>query len=117
MKERLVRGSSLIDVVRLLRAHKSDRALPELGSWEQDLLRKRVSASTWYSLSVFDSLLQTVHRYVFDGSEAAAQSMGRAAARKMLDENPERVLVPGEPLASLGKLNERWHQFFNFGEA
>jgi hypothetical protein len=65
---------------------------------------------------VFDSLLQTVHRYVFDGSEAAAQTMGRAAARKMLEEHPERLLVPGDPMGSLGKMNERWRQLFNFGE-
>jgi hypothetical protein len=116
MKERLVRGTYLVEVVRLIQAHRKDRALPEFGTWEQDLLRKRVSPSTWYSLSVFDSLLQTVHRYIYDGSEAAAQSMGRFAARSALEQLADRLLVPGNPAASLNKMNERWHQLFNFGE-
>ena len=116
MKERLVRGTNLVGVVQLLRAHKHNHQLPEFGAWEQDLLRKRVSRSTWYSLQVFESLLQTVHRYVFDGSEAAAQNMGRASARRMIADEPERVLIPGKPLDSLYNMGSRWREQFNFGE-
>lgn len=79
-------------------------------------MRKRVSPSTWYSLQVFESLLQVVHRYVFDGSEAAAQNMGRASARNMIAEHPERVLSPGKPFESLLNMGSRWREQFNFGE-
>jgi hypothetical protein len=106
----------MIGVVRILRAHKNSQRLPELGAWEQDLMRKRVSPSTWYSLLIFDSLLQIVHRYVFDGSEAAAQSMGREAARAMIAEQPERIVVPGKPIESLHNMSQRWRELFNFGE-
>jgi hypothetical protein len=116
MKERLVRGTNLIGVVRILRAHKENQRLPELGAWEKDLMRKRVSPSTWYSLQVFDSLLQVVHRYVYDGSEAAAQNMGRIAARNLISEEPARVFVPGKPLDSLYNMGSRWREVFNFGE-
>jgi hypothetical protein len=116
MKERLVRGTSLVGVVRTLRANKDGRRLPDLGIWEQDLLRKRVSPSTWYSLQVFDSLLQVVHRYVYDGSEAAAQGMGRAAARELAQEAPERLFLAGQPLESLRFMGQRWREMFNFGE-
>lgn len=116
MKERLVRGTNLVGVVRLLRAHRHGHPLPEFGAWEQDLLRKRVSPSTWYSLQVFESLLQVVHRYVFDGSEAAAQNMGRASARNLIAEQPERVVLPGKPFESLLNMGSRWREQFNFGE-
>lgn len=116
MKERLVRGTNLVDIVRLIRAHRHDRPLPEFGPWEQDLLRKRVSTSTWYSLQVYESLLQVVHRYVYDGSEAAAQNMGRVSARERLAKHPERLLVPADPLASLSKLPALWRESFNFGD-
>jgi hypothetical protein len=116
MKERLVRGSNLVGVVRLLRAHRHGHQLPELGAWEQDLMRKRVSPSTWYSLQVFESLLQIVHRYVFDGSEAAAQNMGRASARTMIANQPERVFTSGQPLESLQGMGSRWRELFNFGD-
>jgi hypothetical protein len=116
MKERLVRGSNLVDVARLIQERRDDRSLPELGPWEQDLLRKRVSTSTWYSFRVFDSLLQVVHRFVFDGSEAAARSMGRAAARAHLKDRPERFVVTGDPLATLQLMNARWRELFNFAE-
>jgi hypothetical protein len=53
---------------------------------------------------------------VFDGSEAAAQNMGRASARNMLAEQPERVFVPGKPLESLHNMGSRWREQFNFGE-
>src|SRR5689334_3308913 len=97
MKERLVRGTSVASVVRVLRAQEHQHKIPELGTWEQDLLRKRVSRSTWYSLAVFESLLQVVHRYVFDGSESAAQDMGRSFAKGMIEEAPEQMLAPGNP--------------------
>jgi uncharacterized protein (TIGR02265 family) len=117
MKERLVKGSNLVDVVRMLRAHPRDRGLPELGHWEQDLLRKRVSASTWYSLQVFDSLLQTTHRYLFDGSEAAAQRMGRTFAQKALESGAGQfVVVESDPEQTLAQAFARWRELYNFGE-
>jgi hypothetical protein len=93
MKERLVKGTNLVEVVRLLRSHQHTRPLPEMGAWEQDLLRKRVSPSTWYSLNVFDSLLQMAHRFVFDGSESAAQNMGRRFAQTSLDNGKGSITV------------------------
>jgi len=115
MKERLVRGTNVRDVVQVLRAHERAHALPPLGAWERDLLRKRVAPSTWYALKVFDSLLQVVHRYVFDGSETAGQSMGRTFARTMLDQTKEITIVPGDPAESLAQLPRRWPFHFNFG--
>lgn len=116
MKERLVRGTNVSSVVRVLRANEHERSLPELGQWERDLLKKRVSNSTWYSLAVFESLLQHVHRYVYDGSEAAAQNMGRSFARSMIEHDRERLLAPGAPYEALGRMPARWREHFNFGE-
>jgi hypothetical protein len=115
MKERLVCGANVASVVRVLRAHRRDRPLPELGQSEQDLLRKRVAPSTWYSLRVFDSLLQIVHRFVFDGSELAAQNMGRSQARQQLAAE-ESVVVAAEPLATLARFAAQWRGQYNFGE-
>jgi hypothetical protein len=116
MKERLVRGTNVENVVRVLRASENEPRLPELGQWEQDLLKKRVSRSTWYSLAVFESLLQVAHRYVFDGSEAAAQAMGRTLARSMISEDRDSFVSVGDPLDSLAKMHARWREHFNFGE-
>jgi hypothetical protein len=116
MKERLVRGTNVENVVRVLRASENESRIPELGQWEKDLLKKRVSRSTWYSLAVFESLLQVAHRYVFDGSEAAAQAMGRSFARTMISEDRESFIVLGDPLEALAKMHARWREHFNFGE-
>ncbi len=115
MKERLVRGTNVRDVVKTLRVHQRGHTLPPLGQWEQDLLRKRVSNSTWYSLKVFDSLLQVVHRYVYDGSETAAQTMGRAFA-KVMEESGELDLTGVTPQEALKRMPSRWRSHFNFGE-
>jgi hypothetical protein len=116
MKERLVRGTNVENVVRVLRASENERRLPELGQWEQDILKKRVARSTWYSLAIYESLLQVAHRYVFDGSEAAAQNMGRTLAKEMIAEQRDTLLVPGAPLEALGRMHARWREHFNFGE-
>lgn len=116
MKERLVRGTNVASVVRVLRAHRRERPLPELGAWEQDLLRKRVAPSTWYSIQVFESLLQLVHRFVLDGSELAAQNMGRSHARERLASGSSTALVPADPLMSLGRFARGWREQYNFGE-
>ncbi|MDB4972973.1 MAG: hypothetical protein JWN48_1314 [Myxococcaceae bacterium] len=115
MKERLVRGTNVASVLRVLRRQRRVRPLPELGDWEQDLLRRRVAPSTWYSLKVFDSLLQLVHRFVYDGSEAAAQTMGRSYARIRLADDVALVIA-GDPLATLGDVAGRWRDQYNFGE-
>ena len=118
MKERLVKGTNLVQVVRLLRAHQRSHALPEMGVWEQDLLRKRVSPSTWYSLGVFDSLLQIAHRFVYDGSEAAAQGMGRRFALDLMAARDAagKSLPPTSPVSAVCALSARWRDYFNFGE-
>lgn len=115
MKERLVRGTSVGSVLRVLRSYRRTRPLPELGPWEQDLMRKRVSPSTWYALKVFDSLLQIVHRFVFDGSELAAQNMGRAHAQARLAAAPDTLLLPGQPLETLAQFPAYWRAQYNFG--
>jgi hypothetical protein len=117
MKERLVKGTIVLGVVRLLRSQQHTRPLPEMGDWERDLLRKRVSASTWYALNIFDSLLQIAHRFVFDGSEAAAQSMGRASGQAVERERAARGLpLPPDPLSALEFMAQGWRSLFNFGE-
>lgn len=117
MKERLVKGSIVLGVVRLLRSQQHTRPLPEMGDWEQDLLRKRVSASTWYALKIFDSLLQIAHRFVFDGSEAAAQSMGRASGQALARDRATRGQPPpGDPMSALEFMAQGWRRLFNFGE-
>jgi hypothetical protein len=115
MKERLVRGTNLANVIRVLKAQEQAGKLPELPAAEQELMHRRVSRSTWYSLAVFDNLLQVVHRYVFDGSESAAQNMGRSFARHMIEE--DRALMLAEaPITSLNRMHARWREHFNFGE-
>jgi hypothetical protein len=118
MKERLVKGTNLIGLVRLLRSHQHSRPLPDVGDWEQDLLRKKVSPSTWYALKIFDSLLQIAHRYVYDGSEAAAQNMGRFFGVEQARERAARGVAHPEydPLATLSDMGGRWRRVFNFGE-
>lgn len=116
MKERLVRGTPLASVLRALRTQRRKRPLPELSSWEKDLIGRKVAPTTWYAVSVFDSLLQLVHRFVYDGSEAAAQNMGRVFARELLAKTPETMVVAGDPLQTLAGVPARWRGQYNFGE-
>jgi uncharacterized protein (TIGR02265 family) len=116
MKERLVRGTPLASVLRALRNQRRMRPLPELSSWEKDLIERKVAPSTWYAISVFDSLLQLVHRFVYDGSEAAAQNMGRVYARELLAQVPEALVVAGDPLQTLARVPMRWRAQYNFAE-
>ena len=74
-----------------------------------------LSPTTWYSLKVFDSLLQSVHRYVFDGSEAAAQFMGREYANAKIAAFPQIAAIR-DPLDALVRFASRWRDEFNFGE-
>lgn len=117
MKERLVKGTNVVGIVRLLRAHQREHPLPELGVWERDLLSKRVAPSTWYALGIFDSLLQIAHRFVFDGSEAAAQAMGRNFARETQEQRaaPD-ALKTSQPIEVLTVMAGRWRSLFNFGQ-
>jgi hypothetical protein len=115
MKERLVRGTNVRDLVRALRAHQRLRPLPDLGPWEQDLLRKHVSTTTWYSLTIFERLLAVLHRYVYDGSEASAQSIGRAFAKTMIAQDAN-AFIHQTPLDALGQLHAHWRMQFNFGD-
>ena len=116
MKERLVKGSNVMDVVRLLKNHEKQHELADLGEYERQLLTRRIAATTWYSLQVFDSLLQCAHRYVYDGSEAAGQRMGRRFAQRLLEGDESTVVAPTDVLGTLRLMVPRWHDHFNFGE-
>jgi len=116
MKERLVRGTNLASVLRVLKSQRRLRPLPELSDWEQDLLERRISPSTWYAIKVFDDLLQVVHRFVFDGSESAAQQMGKNHAKERLVAAADLLLVAGDPLETLSRFPARWRDQYNFGQ-
>jgi hypothetical protein len=118
MKERLVRGELLVPVVRMLKVQRRTEPVPDLGAWERDLLARRIAPTTWYALMVFDSLLQTVHRFVLDGSEAAARRLGVgfAAADLATEASQRRRREAGhDAAAELTAFAARWRELFNFG--
>jgi len=120
MKERLVRGELLVPIVRILKVKRRTGPLPDLGAWETDLLARRIAPTTWYALAVFDSLLQTAHRFALDGSEAAARRLGVAFAAGDLasEASQRRRAEAGElhgPGAELDAFAARWRELFNFG--
>jgi len=116
VKERLVKGRQVLAVVGLLEGESRTAALPELSPLGADLLCKPLYPTTWYQLRAFDDLLQSVHRYVFDGSEATGQRMGRLLAQQDLNDPRSGVRLERTPLGAGAALQSYWKAHFNFGQ-
>jgi hypothetical protein len=114
--ERHVKGSNLVDLVKVVKKLQKRAPLPPLAAVTQRVLSERLLDSVWYPLSAFIELFAVVDALVLRGDEARALEMGAAGGAVALTGQAKMYLQPGDPRASVVAMRHAWRARHDFGE-
>jgi hypothetical protein len=113
---RLVKGTGAVDLVKMVRHVRKQRAFPPLRPESEALLNDRILPTEWYSHEAFLGLIQFAFEVLLGRSEQKAMEMGTAGGRIQLL-GPHRAFVDeGDQLASAWAMRHMWRLNFNFGD-
>ena len=108
------KGTSLVNIVKLLRANK-EAARREVPARLQSYLETRVVLLAWYPEEDFLELARALARILPSGGPAPWEWMGRESARRDLAEVYRPLLRPGDPLGTLAKGALLWSAYHDSG--
>jgi len=108
-----VKGSTIMDLVRILRASKEKDFSQYLEPEDWDIINDQVMNTQWYPGDSYWRIAYAVSQVTGKNDMDNIYNFGRLAAQSRL-KLYKRLLVPGDPAASLEKYNGFWEAFYDF---
>lgn len=112
---RAAKGTSVVELVKMLRHVRKQRAFPSLSPEAEKLLAERVLPTAWYPHAAFLELLDFTFRNLLGGSAAKAYEMGVSGGRVMLLSSHKALVNANDPVESVLAMRHAWQTHFNFG--
>ena len=110
---RFVKGSVLIDYVKLLRANPELPWKDHLSAEDFSHLKEMLLPSSWYPVELYDHLGLAVFKLISKEKVEAVRGYGRFLADKMNADNPG-LISKGRPSDTLNKYRAILSRFFSF---
>ncbi len=115
-EQRMVKGSVLVDFVKVIQATKhiewDKYLLPE----DLELTRSMVIPSNWYPMEAYQRMGLAVWKLVAGENEGIARTFGKQAMQKLLDGPYRRLLKQDDPHLAMQKFMELRQTLFNFSD-
>lgn len=113
---RRAKGTALIQLVKLLRAHRRKHPLPGLSPEAEEFLDQHLLPNEWYPLEPFREMMDVVHRELLGSNEEATVQAGVAGGKVLLTGPHKAFVRPGDPAASVFAMRHIWRAYYDFGE-
>ncbi len=108
-----VKGTTILDLVRILRATKEKDFNKYLEPADWDIINDTVMASQWYRGDSYWRIAYAVACVVGEKKLDNLYSFGRLAAKSRI-QMFKRIVVPHDPVASLEKYISFWENYYDF---
>jgi len=112
-RERSVKGSVILDYVKMIRANPHLPWSDHLQPGDLEVINQLILPAYWYPLDLFQRVGLAVFKLVAKENYSLLRAYGRALADKMHAENPGLV-VKGRPRDTLNKYRAIQHRLYSF---
>ena len=112
-RERSVKGSVILDYVKMIRANPHLPWSDHLQPGDLEVINQLILPASWYPLDLFQRVGLAVFKLVAKENYSLLRAYGRALADKMHAENPG-LLVKGRPLDTLHKYRAIQDRLYSF---
>lgn len=102
--DKAFKGTMVLDVVKTIRGIKEIPWDQHLSPEALALLDEQIIPSAWYPYEPVLSCLQAVYKLLGKNNPALARQWGKINGRKVFESIYKNMIVPGDPRASLQKL-------------
>jgi hypothetical protein len=110
--ERFVKGTMVLDIVKTIHGFQDKPWDQYLSREAQDLLQQRILASAWYPYEPVINCLNAVYRLIGGNNPENARAWGRINGQQLFETAYKNLLMPGDPMESMKKLNILSATFF-----
>ena len=106
-----VKGTMIVDYVRLIRAHKDIDWDKWLADEDWEIINSNLMASSWYPYLLFSRMGWAAYQEIAGGDPEMIRAFGRFNMQNLLKVY-KNLLTPNDPVASVTKVARTWGNFF-----
>jgi hypothetical protein len=114
MGERKIKGSMLVDFVRMIRANKDKNWNEYLKPEDWEVINQRILPSVWYPVEVFMRCGWAVFKVIAQGNLDIARMGGRMQGKNLFENVYKGLVANQDPQTAVNRFVVVYNQFFNF---
>jgi len=108
-----VKGTAILDLIKIIRSEKNRDWDQYLEPEDMDIVKSIISATQWYPGDSFWRISYAVTKEIAEMKYENVLLFGRISAQSYLKVY-KRILVEGDPIASLEQCVNLWQMFYDF---
>jgi hypothetical protein len=114
MVERKVKGTMLVDQVKMIRANKGLDWSKHLNPADWETINKRILPSEWYPLELYRRCGLATFNVLAQGNLDLVRLRGRFRGKELFENVYKSAIIDKDPAASLTRFVTMYAQLFNF---
>jgi len=114
MTEKKVKGTILIDMVRMIRGNRDKDWDKYLTPEDWEIINGRVLPSSWYPFESYQRCGLAVFQNIAEGDLDLARLRGKIRGKELFEDVYRNVLESGDPQTALGTFVKMYKNLFNF---
>jgi len=114
MADKKVKGSVLMDQVRMIKANKDKDWNQYLKPQDWEVINGRILPSLWYPLEIFQRCGYAVFKLIAGGNLEAVRAYGRIRGKELFGDIYRAVILTQDPEKALERYNAITAQLYNF---
>jgi hypothetical protein len=114
VEERKVKGTMLIDQVRIIRANMDKDWNKYLKSEDWEIIKQTVLPSTWYPLETYRRCGWAVFNIIAGGDPNLARLRGKIRGEELFGDIYKNVVIKDDPMSTLRSFVQIYRTLFNF---
>lgn len=114
MDEKKVKGTMLVDQVRMIRAHKQLDWNRFLGPKDWEVINQRILPSNWYPLEVYENCGWATFNVLGEGNLDLVRLRGRIRGKELFETTYKSFTIGNDPMRALDMFVRSYSLLFNF---
>lgn len=111
-----VKGTLLIDFVKVVRSEKTGLFNPYLTDQDRQIISQRILASEWYPAETYKNLFNAVVKVGAKGDMEMVRQWGRVYGEKIITNIYKTLVADVKPMEVISKYKTIVKRFHDFGE-
>jgi hypothetical protein len=112
--EKMVKGSILLDLVKIIRGTRDERLLSYFSEEQKKIFSEKIIPSGWYPVTVHQRALQAIFEVFGNKNVRLAQEWGKTFGDRIISRSYKSLINPDDPAGSLRNFSRASRTFFNF---
>lgn len=112
--EKMVKGSIIMDLIRIIRGTKDERLIRYFTEEQKKILSENIIPSGWYPVDLHRQSLLAIYEVFGQKKPETAREWGKTFGEKIIAQSYKSLINPGDPRGTLKNFSRVSKTFFNY---